>query len=372
MTQHQVYLLSLSGTVTIWFGGLWMLFGGIGYLLRRARHGSPPGPRSLARSKRRLEQLLGEPELPAPAAQRAIRAAAQYGRFRTWTRWAFRFPLLVMIAGELLHLSANFLMLHLQEHVDTWRVVSNGVGLVGSVLLTALIARLLLGASPRLVIMRQVLGTARLLAAITEDRRGDHVDRVMRQIGRLEQTVTTYFTLSHPAGDPHTRARLVAVGNGLYGLLVDAKQDLLFADALTLMTTRQTLWLTAAAAAADPSVLTDAERAASGSDRAIDAVRPRLVYRTAAVVTIVAVVAAIVGLWYVDHSALSVIFSAVAAPLLVPAIVGFARRGWNHSEAGRGAAEQGEAIRGEAEHKTTLMGLATEIADRAKHAAPPA
>jgi hypothetical protein len=305
-----------------------------------------------------LQQLLGEAELPDPAAHRAVRLAARYNRFRTGVRWAFRLPLFVLSIGELLHLSANFLMLHLGEHVDTWRVVSNGVGFVGSVVLSILISRLLLGASPRLVIMRQVLSTARVLGAITEDRRGDQVDRLMGQIGRLERGVTTYFTLSHPAGDPYTRARLVAVGNGLYGLLVDAKQDLLFADSLTLMSTRQTLWLTAAAAAADPSVLTDAEGAASDSDRAVDAVRPQLVYRTAAVLTILAVVATVVGLWYVDHTALSVIFSAIAAPLLVPAIVGFARRGWNHSEGSGGGADK----------QKPLIDLAAEITDNAKKA----
>jgi hypothetical protein len=340
MTQHQAYVLSLSGTLTIWLGGVWMLVGGIGFVLRIVRHDSAPTSRSTARAKLRLQQLLGEPDLPGLAAHRAIRVAAHYQRFWTWMRWAFRFPLFVLIVGELLHLSANFLMLHLQEHVDTWRVLSNAIGFVGSVVLSILISRLLLGASPRLVIMRQVLNTARLLGAITEDRRGDQVDRVLREIGRLERSVTTYFTLSRPAGDPYTRARLVAVGNGLYGLLVDAKQDLLFTDSLTLMSTRQTLWLTVAAAAADPSVLTDAEGAASGSDRTLEAVRPRLVYRTAAVLTVLAVVAAVVGLWYVDHSALSVVFSAVAAPLLVPAIIGFARRGWNHSEGSGGGAEK--------------------------------
>jgi hypothetical protein len=359
MTDHQAYVLSLAGTVIIWLGGVWMLVGGIGYLLGVGRHGSAPTSRNTARARLRLQQLLGEPELPAPAAHRAVRVAAQYDRFRTWMRWAFRLPLFVLIIGELLHLSGNFVKLHLHEHVDTWRVASNGVGFVGSIVLSIVISRLLLGASPRLVILRQVLSTARLLGSITEDRRGDHVDRVMRQIGRLERSVTTYFTLSHPAGDPYTRARLVAVGNGLYGLLVDAKQDLLFADALTLMSTRQTLWLTAAAAAADPSVLTDAEGAASSSERTVEAVRPRLLYRTATVLTVLAVLAVLVCLWYVDHSALSVIFSAIAAPLLVPAVVGFARRGWNHSEGPAGVAQK----------QKPLIELAAEISEGVKEAA---
>jgi len=159
------------------------------------------------------------------------------------------------------------------------------------------------------------------------------VDRVLRRLARLERRVTSYYTLSHPAGDPYTRSRLVSVANGLYGLYVDAKHDLLFADSLTLISTRQTLWLTAAAAAADPAALSDAERASVGSGRAADAPRPRLVYRAATVLAIVAVGGAVIGLWYVDHSALSVVFSAVAAPLLVPAVVGLARRGWNRSEA---------------------------------------
>jgi hypothetical protein len=274
---------------------------------------------------------LGEPNLPLPAAQRTVRITARYERFRAWTRWAFRVPLFVVIVGELLHLASNGLAIHLHEDVHTWRVVSNGVGLLGSVIFSILIARLLLAASPRLVIVRDVLATGALLASVTEDRRGDHVDRVVRQLGRLERSVTSYYTLSHPAGDPYTRARLVAVSSGLYGLLIDAKQDLLFADSLTLMSTRQTLWMTAAAAAADPSVLADAESAASAGRKA-ETIRPRLLYRAAAVLTVLAVLASVVGLWYVDHSALSVVFSAIAAPLLVPAVVGLSRRGWNQSE----------------------------------------
>ena len=40
MTQHQAYVLSLSGTLTIWLGGVWMLVGGIGFVLRIVRHDS--------------------------------------------------------------------------------------------------------------------------------------------------------------------------------------------------------------------------------------------------------------------------------------------------------------------------------------------
>lgn len=176
------------------------------------------------------------------------------------------------------------------------------------------------------------VGTSYAYMVAAVDSSGDHVDRVLRQLARLERRVTSYYTLSHPAGDPYTRSRLVSVANGLYGLYVDAKHDLLFADALTLISTRQTLWLTAAAAAADPVALSDAERASTGSGRAAEAPRPRLVYRAATLLAIVAVGGSVVGLWYVDHSALSVVFSAVAAPLLVPAVVGLARRGWYRNE----------------------------------------
>ena len=65
MTLHQAYVLSLSGTVTIWLGGVWMLLGGVGYLSRIARHRSAPTSRRTARARRTLQQLLGE---PAPAA----------------------------------------------------------------------------------------------------------------------------------------------------------------------------------------------------------------------------------------------------------------------------------------------------------------
>jgi hypothetical protein len=71
MTHHQAYMLSLSGTVTIWLGGVWMLVGGIGYLSRVARHRSTPTSRGMARAKRQLERLLGEPDLPGPGAQAA-------------------------------------------------------------------------------------------------------------------------------------------------------------------------------------------------------------------------------------------------------------------------------------------------------------
>lgn len=331
--KHQVHELSLAGTWMIMTGGLWMLVAGLTYLVRVFTTVSNPGPGSVTRARRRLQTLLGEPELPSSTAFRALRATAQYLRFRVWMRWAFKTPLYLLIAGEVLHLASNFLAIHQHVDVRTWRVLSNCIGLGGSVLLCVFIARLLLAANPRLLIIRDVLATSARLKDVTEDQRGDHVDRVLRQFARLERRVTSYYTLSHPAGDPYTRSRLVSVANGLYGLYVDAKHDLLFADSLTLISTRQTLWLTAAAAAADPVALSDAERASTGSGRAAEAPRPRLVYRAATLLAIVAVGGAVVGLWYVDHSALSVVFSAVAAPLLVPAVVGLARRGWNRNEA---------------------------------------
>jgi hypothetical protein len=332
MTDHQAFLLTRGGTVAICFGGFWILIGGLAYLVRIFAGVTNPGAGSVARARRRPQSLLGEPELATPTALRALRATAQYFRFRVWMRWAFRIPLIVLAAGELLHLGGNYARLHLHEEMPTWRVVSNWIGLGGSLVLCVFIARLLLAASPRLLIIRDVLAAGERLKEVTEDQRGDHADRVLRQFARLERRITSFYTLSHPAGDPYTRSRLVNVANGLYGLFVDAKHDLLFADALTLISTRQALWLTAAAAAADPVALTEAERAAVGSGRTAEQPRPRLVYRAATVLAIVAVGGAVIGLWYVDHSALSVVFSAVAAPLLVPAVVGLARRGWNRNE----------------------------------------
>ncbi len=361
MTHHQIYLLSLAGTVLIWVGGLWMLVAGVSYLLHIVRRHPVPTARTTNRAKRLLQHLLGEPDLPIAAAQRAVRMTAQFERFREWTRWAFRAPLFVVIVGEILHLASNELAIHRHEQVHTWRVVSNGVGLVGSVILAILIGRLLLAASPRLIIIRDVLATASLLGAVTEDRRGDHVDRLMRRFGRLERSVTSYYTLSHPAGDPYTRARLVGVSSGIYGLLIDAKQDLLFADSLTLMTTRQTLWMTAAAVAADPRALADAESAAS-TGRRPETARPRLIYRAGAVLTVLAVIAALIGLWWVDHSALSVVFSAIAAPLLVPAVIGLSRRGWSHNETARAKTADAGAVDGEPK---SLGDIAIELSQKA-------
>lgn len=360
MTLDHVHALSLAGTVTIWLGGVWILVGGIAYMLRVIRHRPAPTVRNTARATRKLRRLLGEPDLTASAAHRAVRVTAQYEQFRTWTWWAFRAPLIVLIAGESLHLAGNVLALHRHEIVHTWRIASNGIGLLGSIVLCAAISRLLLSASPRLAIIRHLLASAGVLEAMTEDRRGDNVDRVLRQLGRLDRSVTAYFTLSHPAGDPYTRARLTSVSDGVFGLLVDARQHLLFADALTLMSTRQTLWMVAAAAAADPKALADAERAGAGDRRTVEGVRPRLIYRTAAVLTALAVIGVVIGLWYVDHSALSVIFSAVAAPLLIPAVIGFSRRGWSHHPGGADA---------KAEEAVPLVELAAEISASAKEAA---
>ena len=182
--------------------------------------------------------------------------------------------------------------------------------------------------------------------------------------------VAIHFSLAHAAGDPYTRKRLVAVGDGLYGLLVDAKQDLLFANSLRLEAMRQTLWLVVAAAAADPGVLSEAEAAASSAHHHINhVVRPRIAYRVATVLTVLTVMAAVVGLWYVDHSALSVIFSAIAAPLLVPAVVGFARRGWTSHHGSEPAAKHGKAGAPEPEgEERSLIDLATEISAAAREA----
>jgi hypothetical protein len=123
------------------------------------------------------------------------------------------------------------------------------------------------------------------------------------------------------------------VNNGLYGQLVDLEQSVIFDGAIDHTHAREVLWSVLAAVAGDPSALSEAELAGGAGHRIAEAPRPRAVYRLAAVLTVLGVIAGVGALWYVDHSALSVIFSAVAAPLLLPVIVGLGRRGWTRDAA---------------------------------------
>ncbi len=78
--------------------------------------------------------------------------------------------------------------------------------------------------------------------------------------------------------------------------------------------------------------------------------------------TVLAVVAAVVALWYADHSALSVIFSAVVAPLLLPVIIGLSRRGWGR-KGGREDAKEGSTFDRITETAPVLAGSSHEAVD---------
>jgi len=299
----------------------------------------------MRRAGRRLHATLGDAGLPPASRDRAIRLTGQYMRFRTWLWRAYRLPIIVLIIGEILHLSSNIVYIHRHDSIHMWRVASNVIAFVGSVVLFVVVPRLLLAASPRLVIVAHVVSTADQVSTLTDEWRDVQVDGVIRSIGRLELRLTSYYTLTHPAGDRYTRARLTAVNNGLYSQLVDLKQRLLFADSVADVAPQHVLWGVLAAGAADPQALVRAESAGSASDRVAEPGRARIVYRAAAVFTILTVIAAVVGLWYVDHTALSVVFSAIVAPLLLPAIVGLGRRGWSRSERDRKSRPLDEQVR---------------------------
>jgi hypothetical protein len=326
VTDARIHLISLIGTIAIIVGGAWIAVAGTVHAISTRRRWAP-GIGRVRSAHRLLAATLGPAGLPAAGQNRAVRLAAQYLVFRTWVRWAYRLPLLVLVVGELLHLAANVLALHRHAQIHTWRIVSNGIGFAGSIVVIMLITWLLLQASPRLSLVRTVLTTAAHVRTLTDEARDLQTDRVLRAIARLEAEVTSYFTLSHPARDRYTRARVLAVNNGLYGQIVDVKQNLIFAEAPADARATAVLWNILAVVAADPTALADAE-ASAADGRVADAAPARIVYRAAAVVTVLTVIAGVAALWYADHSALSVIFSAVVAPLLLPVIIGLSRRGW--------------------------------------------
>jgi hypothetical protein len=341
VTDAQIHLISLAGTIAIIAGSSWIAVAGTVHAISTRRRWAP-GTGRIRAAHRLLTAALGPAGLAMPAQSRAVRLTAQYLVFRSWVRFAYRLPLLVLAIGELLHLVANVLALHRHTHIHTWRIVSNGIGLAGSVIVFVLITWLLLQASPRLSLVRTVLSTADHVAALTDENRDLRTHSVLRAYSRLEAQSTSYFTLNHPARDRYTRARVTAVNNGLYGQIVDVKQSLIFAESVADAQPGAVLWNILAAVAADPVALSEAE-AAAADGRVADAAPAPIVYRAAAVVTVLAVVAAVVALWYADHSALSVIFSAVVAPLLLPVIIGLSRRGWGR-KGGRDDAKEGSTF----------------------------
>src|SRR5438876_5115788 len=122
MNDRQIHLLSLAGTVAIIVGSVWMLSGGIVHAISTRRRWVP-GSRRMAGVRRALIAVLGPSVLGAPAQARAIRLTAQYMVFRAWLRWAYRLPLVILVVGELAHLSANLSTYRHHAQVDTWRVV---------------------------------------------------------------------------------------------------------------------------------------------------------------------------------------------------------------------------------------------------------
>jgi hypothetical protein len=211
-------------------------------------------------------------------------------------------------------------------------VASNGVAFIASVFVFVFISPLLLMASPRLALVRTTLTTARKGGAITEQNRDTRADRFINQIARQETRLTSYFCLSRPAGDRYTRNRFADVNNGLYTQLVDAKHNLIFDDDIDPKALRLALWHILAAVAGDPNALTAAEMASVSSPRVAEAPRSRMVYRLLVVLVVLGILAGVAAVLYVDHTAISVIFSAVVAPVVLPVIVGLSRRGWSRAE----------------------------------------